>query len=78
MVVLEVEDETQKKWDCESILSTYSNCYNHPKLIEEPKKRRSAAKISINPKTGLPMNTLGSDSGKLTMKSLAKHELDAR
>lgn len=77
MVVLEVEDETQKKWDCESILSTYSNCYNHPKLIEEPKKRRSAAKISINPKTGLPMNTLGSDSGKLTMKSLAKHELDA-
>lgn len=74
MVELEVEDETQKKWDCESILSTYSNCYNHPKLIEEPKKRKSAAKISINPKTGLPMNTLGADSGKLTMKSLAKLE----
>lgn len=77
MVELEVEDETQKKWDCESILSTYSNCYNHPKLIEEPKKRKSAAKISIHPKTGLPMNTLGADSGKLTMKSLARHEQDA-
>ncbi|XP_019539825.2 protein LTV1 homolog [Aedes albopictus] len=77
MVELEVEDETQKKWDCESILSSYSNCYNHPKLIEEPKKRKSAAKISIHPKTGLPMNTLGADSGKLTMKSLARHEQDA-
>lgn len=74
MVELEVEDETQKKWDCESILSTYSNCYNHPKLIEEPKKRKAAAKISINPKTGLPMNVLGADGSKLTMKSLAKLE----
>lgn len=77
MVELEVEDDTQKKWDCESILSTYSNCYNHPKLIEEPRKRKPAAKISINPKTGLPMNTLGADSGKLTIKSLAKLEQDA-
>lgn len=75
MVELEVEDETQKKWDCESILSTYSNCYNHPKLIEEPtKQRKAAAKISINPKTGLPMNVLGADGSKLTMKSLAKLE----
>ncbi|KAL1404680.1 hypothetical protein pipiens_000830, partial [Culex pipiens pipiens] len=69
MVVLEVEDESQKKWDCESILSTYSNIYNHPKLIEEPRK---APKISINPKTGLPMNVLGADGSKLTVKSLAK------
>lgn len=27
----------KEKWDCESILSTYSNLYNHPKLISEPK-----------------------------------------
>lgn len=27
----------KNKWDCESILSTYSNLYNHPKLIAEPK-----------------------------------------
>lgn len=78
MVELEVEDETQKKWDCESILSTYSNCYNHPKLIEEPKKHKAAAKISINPKTGLPMNVLGADGSKLTMKSLGKLEQEGR
>lgn len=32
------DGELQKKWDCESILSTYSNIYNHPKLIAEPLK----------------------------------------
>ncbi|CAG4939332.1 unnamed protein product [Colias eurytheme] len=62
-----VEVEPQEKWDCETILSTYSNLYNHPKLIEEPRKQ----KIKINPKTGLPEDTLGKDN-KLTMKSLAK------
>jgi len=35
-VVVEVKHE--EKWDCESILSTYSNLYNHPRLIQEPKK----------------------------------------
>ena len=33
------DEDTSKpreRWDCESILSTYSNIYNHPKLITEP------------------------------------------
>merc|ERR1712018_131453 len=30
--------EPGERWDCESILSTYSNLYNHPKKIVEPKK----------------------------------------
>lgn len=29
--------DEKKKHDCASILSTYSNLYNHPKLILEPK-----------------------------------------
>ena len=35
--LLELEDRDKKneKWDCQSILSTYSNLYNHPKLIAE-------------------------------------------
>ncbi|XP_055856403.1 protein LTV1 homolog [Episyrphus balteatus] len=74
MVELEVEDPKEKKWDCESILSTYSNIYNHPKLIDEPRKSR---KIQIDPKTGLPINTLrGSDNDKLTAKALAKLDSD--
>lgn len=76
IVALEVSDdeegEKKKKWDCESILSTYSNIYNHPKLIEVPSKKK-ISKIQIDPKTGLPKNILdGDQKGKLTMKSLAK------
>lgn len=72
MVILEVteEESNKKKWDCESILSTYSNSYNHPKLIEFPNKKK-AAKIQINPRTGIPMNVL-EQPGKLTEKALAK------
>jgi protein LTV1 len=36
--LITVEVKPDEKWDCESILSTYSNLYNHPKLITEPKK----------------------------------------
>ncbi|KAJ8948130.1 hypothetical protein NQ318_008483 [Aromia moschata] len=53
----------KEKWDCESILSTYSNIYNHPKLISEPK-----GKIIIDKKTGVPKNVLFSN--KLTTKTL--------
>lgn len=34
LVTMEVPEK--EKWDCQSILSTYSNIYNHPKLITEP------------------------------------------
>lgn len=27
--------DDDEKWDCQSILSTYSNIYNRPKLISE-------------------------------------------
>lgn len=30
-----MEVKEKEKWDCESILSTYSNIFNHPKLIKE-------------------------------------------
>lgn len=63
-----VEVKPQEKWDCETILSTYSNLYNHPKVIDEPKKPK---KIQISAKTGLPKDALGNDN-RLTAKSLAK------
>jgi len=50
----EEEGAPERKWDCESILSTYSNIYNHPKLISEPSKR-----IQVDPKTGIPRDVLG-------------------
>jgi len=35
-----------EKWDCESILSTYSNHSNHPSLIKEPKRRAKQIKLN--------------------------------
>lgn len=67
---LVVEARERDKWDCESILSTYSNIYNHPKLINEPK---GPGKIKIDSRTGIPKDVLG--SGKLTAKSLAQFDL---
>lgn len=32
---LSVENPDEKKWDCESIISTYSNKYNHPAIIRD-------------------------------------------
>lgn len=71
MIELEVKDDApEKKWDCESVLSTYSNAYNHPKLIAEP--RRNRLKIEINPKTGVPTNVFNGENSQLTLKSVAK------
>jgi len=59
-----VEVDEREKWDCETILSTYSNLYNHPKIIKEP----SNNKIKIDKRTGIPKNVL--DADKLTTKAL--------
>ncbi|XP_053146515.1 protein LTV1 homolog isoform X1 [Hemicordylus capensis] len=48
-------EEPKEKWDCESILSTYSNLYNHPKLIEVPQKPKP---IRVSKKTGIPLDVL--------------------
>ena len=36
---LETVEVPREKWDCESIISTYSNIYHHPKLISEASKK---------------------------------------
>ena len=71
-VTIEVEESgknREDRFDCESILSTYSNLYNHPKLIYEPKARSNKLKISS---TGMPVGELGKP--KLTARNLK--ELD--
>ncbi|KAH7973472.1 hypothetical protein HPB49_001439 [Dermacentor silvarum] len=48
-------DAPKERWDCESIISTYSNLYNHPKLITEPRKE----KIKVSARTGIPIKEKG-------------------
>ncbi|XP_035516252.1 protein LTV1 homolog [Morone saxatilis] len=45
----------EEKWDCETIISTYSNIYNRPKVIEEPAKSKP---IRVSIKTGIPLDVL--------------------
>lgn len=47
------EGYEQDRWDCETILSTYSNIENHPRLILA-RDQRPVPRIKIHPKTGLP------------------------
>jgi hypothetical protein len=35
LVPLEIPQDSKERWDCESVLSTYSNLYNRPKIIAE-------------------------------------------
>eukprot|EP00128_Syssomonas_multiformis_P007792 Colp12_sorted_trinity150504_noHs@7728 len=51
------EEDKGEKWDCESYLSTYSNLYNHPKVLDAPPPRQP--KIKISEKSGLPVGVVG-------------------
>lgn len=63
--------------DCESILSTYSNIYNHPALIVEPKKEanNNKNKIELDARTGMPRDAGHDLQRGLTAQKLA--QLDA-
>ncbi|KAK2909320.1 hypothetical protein QQF64_000556 [Cirrhinus molitorella] len=51
-IVIEAPAE---RWDCETIISTYSNLYNRPKLIQDPPKPKQ---IRVSNKTGIPLDVL--------------------
>lgn len=76
LVPLEIPEDLKERWDCESVLSTYSNLYNRPKIIAElvvPKK------IRVSGRTGIPLGVLdGSNGGgtKLTAHALARHNIN--
>ena len=44
-----VEVEAKPKWDCESIISTYSNLYNRPKVVNDD---GFSVKSKLKPKRG--------------------------
>uniref|UniRef100_A0A1A7WC22 Protein LTV1 homolog n=1 Tax=Iconisemion striatum TaxID=60296 RepID=A0A1A7WC22_9TELE len=50
-----VVEAPQEKWDCETIISTYSKLYNRPKVIEEQPKPKP---IRVSSKTGIPLDIL--------------------
>ncbi|PPQ63835.1 hypothetical protein CVT24_009785 [Panaeolus cyanescens] len=48
------DDEKKDRWDCETILTTYTNLENHPRLIRA-RNLKPVPKITIDPKSGFPV-----------------------
>ena len=71
--IIKVEERGGEKWDCESILSTYSTLYNHPKLISEPKNN----KIQLSSKTGIPKGVLGRGLTSQALQQLDRDNLSS-
>ncbi|KAM4709442.1 protein LTV1 homolog [Discoglossus pictus] len=65
-----VIEEPGEKWDCESILSTYSNLYNHPQIIKDPPKTKP---IKVSSRTGIPLDVLPARG--LTSKQVERMEM---
>lgn len=53
--LIQIREPVKEKWDCESVLSTYSTLYNHPTLITEPKKHDP---IRLKKGLGIPDDVL--------------------
>eukprot|EP00794_Sanderia_malayensis_P011325 gene11325-12511_t len=49
------EEKEKEEWDCESIVSTYSNLYNHPTTIPIPKKVKP---IKLTKKIAIPVDVI--------------------
>lgn len=58
-----------ERWDCETIISTYSNLYNRPKLIQDPPKPKQ---IRVSSKSGIPLDVLPKRG--LTVKQVERME----
>lgn len=59
----------KNNWDCESILSTYSNLYNRPKTISEPSKKKLKKKDDDDDASSVSSRTVKDDKIKLSAKS---------
>ncbi|KAL7285608.1 hypothetical protein ACG7TL_000712 [Trametes sanguinea] len=60
-------DDKKDRWDCETILTTYSNLENHPRLIRA-RNNKPVPKIRLDPKTGMPSVEGGQPSKTKTTK----------
>ncbi len=67
-ITLQDDDKNDDKWDCETVLTTYSNIYNHPKLITQI----PINKIRLSKKTGLPL----AEKNKISTEEVSIEEQD--
>ncbi|KAI8589743.1 hypothetical protein BDZ88DRAFT_451884 [Geranomyces variabilis] len=56
------EEKVRDQWDVETVLSTYSNIYNRPKMISE--RTAGTAKIRLKGRLGMPVVDDSADGGR--------------
>lgn len=57
-----VEIKVRDQFDCESIISTFTNTLNHPELLEEELTEAQKKKIKLSKKTGMPLGVFDTKS----------------
>ena len=62
--------EKEERFDCESIISTYSNLYNHPAIISE-----RSEKIQLSKKSGLPLGVFSEKQKSLKEMDRIDHKI---
>jgi hypothetical protein len=74
---LRVEEEDQ--WDCESILSTYTNTDNHPGVIKTTRRIRPSQqmKIELHKQFRVPIDGLIPVAEEITLAKEKKKKLDS-
>ncbi|KAF9225369.1 LTV-domain-containing protein [Gyrodon lividus] len=67
--------EKEDRWDCETILTTYSNLENHPHIIRA-RTSNPVSKIKLDPRTGLPSAETDKmdDKGRQKLDTLEEEE----
>lgn len=69
-VIMEREEKVRDGWDCETILSTYTNIYNHPRFIKERSKRD----ILLLGKDGVPLGAMAAFREMKREKKMERQE----
>lgn len=66
-----VFEKEEPEWDCETVVSTYSNLENHPKILDDDLRR-----IRLSKKSGIALGVLPERQSKKALAALLEEEED--
>ena len=66
--------EKDNRWDCETILTSYSNIYNHPSIIDDRPGRKK--KIVLSEKSGMPIGVVGKQQVDLNEEEIDEDDFE--
>jgi len=67
-----LQEKKQAEWDCETVVSTYSNLENHPQLLDDDIQR-----IKISKKTGIALGVLPGPRSRGALKAVSEDEAES-